>query len=80
MARSDRAVAATSEQWDADPWMLNSPRGIIDLRKPWQVPHATTDYATKIVAVDPSPCKCPLFTKFLLEIFKGDLELIGYIQ
>jgi putative DNA primase/helicase len=25
MARSDRRLAATVDQWDADPWLLNSP-------------------------------------------------------
>jgi putative DNA primase/helicase len=44
------------------------------------IPHAATDYATKMVAVDPLPSKCPLFTRFLTEIFKEDLQLIGYIQ
>ena len=32
LARSDRKLAATVEQWDADPWLLNTPSGTVDLR------------------------------------------------
>src|SRR5262249_13565896 len=28
LARSDRRLAATVEQWDADPWLLNTPEGV----------------------------------------------------
>ena len=32
LAKADRRLAATVDQWDADPWLLNTPRGVIDLR------------------------------------------------
>src|SRR6516165_3794893 len=32
LARSDRRLAATADQWDVDPWLLNTPLGIVDLR------------------------------------------------
>ena len=32
LAQSDRRLAATVDQWDADPWSLNTPDGIIDLK------------------------------------------------
>jgi phage/plasmid-associated DNA primase len=32
LAHSDRRLAATVDQWDADPWLLNTPDGAIDLR------------------------------------------------
>ena len=32
LARSDRRLAATIDQWDADPWLLNTPDGVVDLR------------------------------------------------
>ena len=31
LARSDRRLAATIDQWDADPWQLNTPQGVVDL-------------------------------------------------
>ena len=33
LARSDRRLAATVDQWDRDPWLLNTPGGIVDLRQ-----------------------------------------------
>ncbi len=32
LARADRRLAATVDQWDADPWLLNTPDAIVDLR------------------------------------------------
>ena len=32
LAQSDRAFAVTSEIWDADPWLLGTPGGTVDLR------------------------------------------------
>jgi len=32
LARSDRRLAATVDRWDLDPWLLNTPGGIVDLR------------------------------------------------
>src|SRR4051812_46114041 len=32
LAKADRRLAATVGQWDTDPWLLNTPDGVIDLR------------------------------------------------
>ena len=32
LAKADRRLAATAEQWDVDPWLLNTPDGVVDLR------------------------------------------------
>ena len=32
LTRTDRRLAATTSQWDADPWALNTPSSIVDLR------------------------------------------------
>jgi len=39
LARADRRLAATVEQWDADPWLLNTSGGIVDLRTAETLPH-----------------------------------------
>jgi putative DNA primase/helicase len=81
LSRSDRHVAATVEQWDVDPWALNTPSGIVDLRTGGVRPHDPGDYATKITAAAPdSKCPCPLFKAFLEKIFGGDKQVIGYMQ
>jgi putative DNA primase/helicase len=53
LARADRRLAATTDQWDADPWLLNTPAGILDLRSGATRPARIDDYATKITAVAP---------------------------
>src|SRR5216684_3463783 len=39
LARADRRHAATIDQWDADPWLLNTPGGIVDLHTGNLLPH-----------------------------------------
>ena len=33
LARADRRLAATIEQWDADPMLLNTPDGVVELHE-----------------------------------------------
>jgi putative DNA primase/helicase len=81
LALADRRVAATAEQWDTDPWLLNTPDGSVDLRTgemraPWQ-----GDYVTKVTGTAPDRgCACPQWLAFLYRIFAGDTLLIGYVQ
>jgi putative DNA primase/helicase len=51
LARSDRRIAATIDQWDADPWLLNTPDGVIDLRTGRMRAHRADDYMTRVTAV-----------------------------
>ena len=79
LARADRRLAATIDQWDADPWLFNTPAGVIDLRTGQARPHDPEDCLTKISAVGPMG-DCPRFLSFLKRITGGDSELISYIQ
>ena len=79
LAKSDRRHAATVEQWDAEPWLLNTPEGIVDLRTGALGPHKPDVYMTKIAAVAPGG-GCPLWHQFLARITGGDLELQGFLQ
>ena len=79
LARADPRLAAAIEQWDADPWLVNTPEGVIDLRKGKTRPHRAEDYMTKITAVGAGG-DCPLFLAFLEQITRGDRELVAYLQ
>jgi len=79
LAKSDRRLAATVDQWDADPWLLNTPDGVIDLRTGHRRAHRPKDYCTKITAVGPAG-DCPRFLAFLAQITAGDAELQAYIR
>jgi len=79
LARCDRRLAAVVQQWDSDPWLLNTPDGVIDLRTGQAKPHQAEDYQTKITAVGPSG-NCPRFLAFLERITGGDSDLAAYLQ
>lgn len=80
LAKADRRIAATADQWDTDPWLLNTPDGVVDLRTGQLRPHRPEDYMTKTTAVGPSKrCPTPLFTSFLKTISKDDAEHILYL-
>ena len=79
LAGEDRRLAATVDQWDQDPWLLNTPGGVVDLQTGEMRPHDPADYMTKQCAVLPGG-KCPRWKKFLSEITGGDSELQKYLQ
>lgn len=80
LARSDRRHAATVEQFDRDPWCLNTPDGTVDLRTGLLHPADRDAYCTKATAVGPwSSANCPLWRAFLDRVFAGDQGLIEYI-
>lgn len=81
LIRSDRRHAATVSQWDSDPWLLNTPAGIVDLRTGEVAPHDPLHHMMKVTAVGPDPyMPCPLWEKFLHEATSGDVQLQAYLQ
>ena len=78
LARADRRIAATIDQWDADPWLMNTPDGIVDLKTGSVRPHRAEDFITKITAVGPGGA-CERFLAFLDRIAGGDHELVAYL-
>jgi putative DNA primase/helicase len=80
LASADRQVAATIEQWDTDPMVLNTPAGIVDLCTAEMRSHDPGAHLTKITGTAPSGAACPQWRAFLETVFKGDAELIGYVQ
>lgn len=72
-------IAATSDQWDADLWLLNTPKGVVDLHTGEMRKHDPNDYMTKITKVSPGGT-CPRFLKFLSEITDDDEKMIAYLQ
>ena len=80
LARADRAHAATVGQWDTDPWLLNTPGGVVDLRTGHVRPAMATDYMTKVTAVAPSTVGCPIWLQFLDRVTAGDRDLQAYLQ
>ena len=61
LARTDRRHAATTEQWDTDPWLLNTPGCTILLKTGERRDHAIGDHITKVTAVTPEARACPMW-------------------
>lgn len=81
LASNDQTLAAVVEQWDAAPWLLNTPAGVVDLRTNAIRPHNPLDYMTKMTAVAPDAnCPTPLWTAFLKTATQDDVELQNFLQ
>jgi putative DNA primase/helicase len=81
LAKADRRLAATVDQWDADPWLLNTPGGVIDLRTGQTRPHRPDDYMTKLTGVAPNAsCSISTWLQFLDRVTGGDTALIAFMQ
>jgi putative DNA primase/helicase len=79
LAASDRKHATEAEQWDGNPWLLNTPGGTIDLKTGACSQHRQADFITKVAAVTPGG-DCPTWRSFLDKVTAGDEELQGYLQ
>jgi putative DNA primase/helicase len=78
-ARGDHRHAASHEQWDRDPMLLNTPTGIVDLRTGELRPHACGDYMSKITAAGPGG-NCDLWRRFLRRVTDENPDLEVFIQ
>lgn len=79
LAKADRRHAATTKQWDTDPWLLNTPSGVVDLRDGTLHQQRRDAYMTKITAVAPGG-ECPTWRRFLDVATHGDTELQTFMQ
>src|SRR5215472_10748343 len=80
LARADRRHAATTDQWDSDLWLLNTPAGTVDLRTGEVRENRREDCLTKLTATGPGSNGCPQWLGFLDRITGGDDELQSFLQ
>lgn len=81
MARADRRIVLPADAWDADPMMLNTPDGMVDLRDGRMRPRRAADYCTQVAAVAPDDrAEAPAWITFLRSTFDDDFETIGFLQ
>lgn len=65
---------------DPDPWLLNCPNGVVDLRTGDIAPHDRNAMHSLVTAVPYDPTHpCPRFVAFLQEIMSDDRELARYL-
>ncbi len=71
------------EAFDADPWLLNTPAGIVDLRTGAVGPHDPEKRCTMLCAVTPEPWdaeNAPLWKGFLARLTDGSAGFMRYLQ
>ena len=81
VARTLPGIALEGSGLDADPWLFNVQNGTLNLKTGELHPHSRDDYITKIAPVTYDPdAKAERWSRFLPEIFRGDEDLIVYLQ
>jgi putative DNA primase/helicase len=74
-------IAVRQDSLDADPWLLNTPSGAVDLRSGAMELASPEQLSTKLTLVGPDhEGSTALWQKFLMESTGYDRELIAYLQ
>ena len=69
-----------ADRYDADPWILNTPDGIIDLRDGSVRPHDRRARCTKLTSVGMSDVGMEKWLAFIDHITAGDVDFARYLQ
>jgi P4 family phage/plasmid primase-like protien len=81
LVRSDRRHALAADAWDADPWLLNTPGGVVNLETGETGPHDPTYLMTKCTGVAPATvADCPRWMRFLERVTGNDPLLEAYLK
>lgn len=81
LMQSDRTIAVSMDALDHNPWLLNTPSGIVDLKTGELNPSDPDALCTKSTAVPAAfGVECPEWRRFLGEATGGDKELELYLQ
>lgn len=68
------------EELDSDPFLLNTPKGTVDLRTGKMQQHNPADRITHITSVSPSDSGTEEWRSFLDAVTCGDTDLLRYLQ
>ena len=81
LAQAEQPIADAGAGWDADPWVLGVPNGVIDLRTGRLRAGRRDDRITMQAAVAYDPeATCPRWDRFLPEVFHGDADVIAFVH
>jgi putative DNA primase/helicase len=81
LAATEARIAVAADVFDRDAWLLNVENGTVNLRTGALKKHDPADHITKLapVAYDET-ATCPRFLRFLADVFRGNAELIRFVQ
>ena len=82
LAQSMHTLVTSASQYDADPLLFNCLSGTVDLRDGRVRKHNPLDYMTQMgrTPLGAEGEDCPRWKQFLLEIMRGDAEMVDYLQ
>lgn len=79
-AQIDQRAAVEHDSWDADPWLLQTPAGIVDLRTGEQRPPDRSALLTRCTSIAPAKGEPKRWLQFMQEVTSGDGELAAFLQ
>ncbi len=79
IVRCDPKIAATRDQWNADPFMLATPAGVVDLKTGKLVASARDQFCSLSTTVAPAKGEHPLFDSVIGRVAKGDASMLAYL-
>ncbi|MDX2101593.1 MAG: phage/plasmid primase, P4 family [Alphaproteobacteria bacterium] len=79
LARYEKCIQRRPEDFDADPYLLNTPDGIVDLRTGKMNHHDPFKFCSKITRASPVG-HCPTWQRVLEDATGGDADLIAFLQ
>ncbi len=68
LAWKHKKIPALLDIFDRDPWLLNTPDGVVNLKDGTLRPAQREDYFSKVAAVGPAKMATPVFDQFLRDI------------
>lgn len=80
LARSNDAIAARPEEFDANPWLLATPGGTVDLHTGELREARRADLISKCCAVTPAPGRPEVWLRFLDTTFDANPDVITFIH
>jgi putative DNA primase/helicase len=81
IAESELTLATAGNQWDANPWLLGTRNGVVDLRTGKLCAGKQSDYMTMHSDVPYDiEATCPRWLGFLNDVFSNDQELVEYVH
>ena len=79
LARENPALATVPEQWNADPWLLGTSGGVVDLRTGQLSPASPEHYISMATVVAPGG-ECALWLRTLSQICDDDKDLVSFLK
>lgn len=81
LAKSQYPIAVSGEAFDADPWLLGVPNGVVDLRTGELRDGRPADCITMQTRTTYDPdARCPRWERFVASLFANDPDLAAFVQ